>query len=202
MSFEQNYINVKVTFLEQVLGMMPASKDIYSEYIASKAPDAMSREEEVEAFGVYEVEKKEMTVFPRDEQDRPYFYDYQIKGMFKDICGMLRKVPDSESSKIKAYKKEIDGLIFISDRQNPIIFGGELENVQRPLRASTPQGERIALASSEAIPAGATMEFEICLLNPKAHKDLVIEWLEYGKLRGMGQWRNSGVGRFTYELIG
>ena len=30
---------------------------------------------------------------------------------------------------------------------------------------------------------------------------LVLEWLDYGKLRGLGQWRNSGKGRFTYELL-
>lgn len=201
MSFEQKYLKVKVTFLENVLGMMPANKDIYSEFIASKAPDAMSREEEVEAFGIDEVERKEMTIFPRDAQGRPFFYDYQIKGMFKDICGMLRKIPGSKSSKIKAYKKEIDGLIFVTDRENPIEFDGDVTTIQRPLRASTPQGERIALASSEAVPAGSTMVFEVCLLNPDAHKDLVIEWLDYGKLRGMGQWRNSGTGRFSYELI-
>lgn len=29
-----------------------------------------------------------------------------------------------------------------------------------------------------------------------------MEWLDYGKLRGLGQWRNSGKGRFTYELLG
>jgi hypothetical protein len=32
--------------------------------------------------------------------------------------------------------------------------------------------------------------------------DLVIECLDYGKRRGIGQWRNSGKGRFTYEVLG
>jgi len=27
------------------------------------------------------------------------------------------------------------------------------------------------------------------------------EWLDYGKLKGFGQWRNSGKGRFSYEII-
>ena len=31
--------------------------------------------------------------------------------------------------------------------------------------------------------------------------DLALECLDYGKLRGIGQWRNSGKGRYTYELI-
>ena len=31
--------------------------------------------------------------------------------------------------------------------------------------------------------------------------DCIMEWLEYGKLRGLGQWRNSGKGRFTFEVL-
>ena len=29
----------------------------------------------------------------------------------------------------------------------------------------------------------------------------VKEWLSYGKLRGLGQWRNSGKGRFCCEIL-
>jgi hypothetical protein len=29
----------------------------------------------------------------------------------------------------------------------------------------------------------------------------VEEWLDYGCLRGLGQWRNSGKGRFFWERI-
>lgn len=28
-----------------------------------------------------------------------------------------------------------------------------------------------------------------------------MERLDYGELRGIGQWRNSGKGRFTYEEL-
>lgn len=28
-----------------------------------------------------------------------------------------------------------------------------------------------------------------------------IEWLDYGELRGIGQWRNSGKGRFKWHDI-
>lgn len=27
------------------------------------------------------------------------------------------------------------------------------------------------------------------------------ECLDYGKLRGLGQWRNSGKGRFVWDLL-
>lgn len=29
----------------------------------------------------------------------------------------------------------------------------------------------------------------------------VKEWLSYGKLRGLGQWRNSGKGRFVCKIL-
>ena len=98
-------------------------------------------------------------------------------------------------------EKIIDGLIFVEPRMIPIEVNGEVGECQRPLRAQTAQGERISLANSEEIPAGSTIEFEIVMLDEKAHKEAVLEWLEYGRLRGIGQWRNSGKGRFTYEVL-
>ena len=73
-------------------------------------------------------------------------------------------------------------------------------NCQRPLRGQTAQGERISLANSEQIPAGTKIVFDILILDKKYEK-LVIEWLEYGELRGVGQWRNSGKGRFTFKVL-
>ena len=141
-----------------------------------------------------------MTVFPRDENGNPIFWDYQVKGFFKDACGMLRKVSKTKSSGIKAYKKQIDGLIFIQERKIPFVYDGNIGNCQRPLRAQTAQGERISLANSETIPAGATLEFTVeCLVD--SDMDAVREWLDYGRLRGLGQWRNSGKGRFTWEEV-
>ena len=71
---------------------------------------------------------------------------------------------------------------------------------QRPLRAQTAQGERVSLANSEEIPAGSSCQFEVLCMDD-SHEAAVMEWLEYGRLRGLGQWRNSGKGRFTYELL-
>ena len=193
-------IKVKVNFIEEILGTASANPEIHAEFIASKAPDAASREEEVEAIGADEVFEKGMTVFPRDDEGNPIAWDYQWKGFFKDAAGSLRKVPGKESSKIKAYKKEIDGLIFPAPRMIPIEFDGEMGVCQRPLRGQTAQGERIALASSECIPAGASMTFEIKLLCPD-HEKWVLEMLSYGELRGFGQWRNSGKGRFTFRVL-
>ena len=195
-------LTVRVSFFEDVLGTASANPEIHEEFIASKAPDAPSMAEEVAALGADEVFEKGMTVFSRDPEGNPIAWDYQWKGYFKDACGALRKVPGTECSKIKAYKKEIDGLIFPEPRAIRFLGVGqdEIRICQRPLRGQTAQGERIALASSECIPAGAAMVFSIRMLLPE-HKKAVIEMLDYGSLRGFGQWRNSGKGRFTYQIL-
>lgn len=191
-------IEVKLTFLEGILGTCPNDEDIYRNYIGSKSPDASTIAEELMDLSVDEVAERGMTVFPRDENGKPFIYDYQIKGFFKDACSMLRKISGTESSKIKAFKKEIDGLIFPNPRK--IAIDGEVSVCQRPLRAQTPQGERVALAMSEEIAAGAQITFEVTCLQDSQIK-LVKEWLDYGKLRGIGQWRNSGKGRFEWKEL-
>ena len=159
MNIEMHTLKVRITFLEEVLGTASNNPDIHSEFIASKAPDAKSTEEEVAAIGVDEVVEKSMTVFPRNEAGTPIIFDYQIKGFFKDAAGVLRRVPNTKASKIKAYKKEIDGLLFVAPRMIPLNMAGPMGACQRPLRASTAQGDRVALAHSEAAPAGTTIEF-------------------------------------------
>ena len=203
-------ITVKVKFIEGILGTASNDKEIYSKFIASKSPDASTIEDEVAAVGVDEFVEKGTTVFPKLEDGTPYLYDYQIKGFFKDTCKMLSKLtkkdPETgkkgkavnESSKITAYKSVIDGLIFVAPRKIPFKFDGDISICQRPLRASTAQGERIALASSEEIPAGAEIEFQVLCMSDD-HLKAVIEWLDYGYFRGIGQWRNSSKGRFCYE---
>lgn len=200
-------LHVKLTFTEPVLGTWPSNQNIAREFIASKSPDAASIEDEVAALGADAVADKGMTVFPRDAEGRPVLYDYQVKGFFKDSCGMLARIGGktetgkkravNESGKISAYKKVIDGLVFVSPRMIPIEVNGVVRDCQRPLRAQTAQGERVSLANSEEIPAGSRCEFDVLCMDD-SHEAAVREWLDYGVLRGIGQWRNSGKGRFTY----
>ena len=197
-------INVRIKFNEKVLGSANNNKEIHSDFIASKAPDAKSRTEEIEAVGLEEYEEKTMAVFPRTEDGQPMFWDYQIKGFFKDSCSALQRCKGEDFSKatckLKAYKKIIDGCIFVEPRKIPIKMpaGGKIDLLQRPLRGQTAQGERIALATSETVPAESEIEFTITCLSD-SHVDAVMEWLDYGRYKGMGQWRNAGFGRFSYE---
>ena len=193
-------IKIRLTLTEDLLGTASGNKELYADYIATKAPTADMVEQEIDDFNPELAMEKAMTVFPRLEDGTPFLYDYQIKGFFKDSAGVLRKVPKSFCSKVKAYKKEIDGLLFPQPRKIPIKVNGEMGICERPLRAATPMGERVALSISESIPAGSTLEFEISFLTDDMKK-LALECLDYGILRGLGQWRNSGKGRFTYEIL-
>ena len=144
--------------------------------------------------------EKTMTVFPRDENGNPYIYDYMIKGFFKDTQGAMNRI--SGSSKMTAFKKIIDGLIFIKERKIPFTLptGKAILECTRPLRASTPQGQVVSLVSSEAIPEGSTLEFTIQSMDEKLLNN-VKGWLDYGSYRGLGQWRNSGKGRFKWKML-
>lgn len=209
-------LKIRWTFHEGVLGTSTANPDIYRDYLAARAPrpELANEEEAVLADGLSGDDEfaRAMTIFPKLDDGTPFQYDYQVKGFFKDACGMLsrltgkdeatgkKKKAVNESSKLKAFKKEIDGNIFVFPRRIPIVFDGELTICQRSLRASTPKGERVSLSASEEAPAGSVMEFWVLCLNDD-HIPAVKEWMDYGILRGTGQWRNSGKGRFRYDVL-
>ena len=195
-------LKVKITLLEAMLGTAPGNKELYSTYIEAKRADRDGEEPEVDTLPVVEQLEQGTTVFHRMPNGNPMMYDYQFKGMFKDACGCLRRVPDTESSKMKAYKKEIDGLIFVAPRKVEIAIpaGTGITITERSLRAQTAQGERIALARSETVAAGSVIRIEVMMLKESLEKS-VREWLDYGKLRGLGQWRNSGMGIYSWEEV-
>ena len=187
---------VKLTFTEPLLGAVAMNKELYGDYIGGKAPNGAAAEEEFDS--VLEMEKG-TTGFHRNSAGQPMLYDYVLKGFFKDACGMLRRDSDTGSSKLAAFKKVIDGLVFVSPRRIPITLSGDITFNERPLRAQTAQGERVALARSESAPEGSTIEFTVEILGG-VKASLLKEWFDYGKRRGLGQWRNASYGRFTYQI--
>lgn len=201
-------IKIKATLLQEMLATCSANKALYERFIASLAPDARSTEEEVAALGPVEVGNIGRTVFPRMPDGRPFLWNYQIKGFFKEACAQLIRCTNSatykavkkESAPLKAYRKIIDGLIFVQPRRIPVDVVGDVGDCQRPLRAQTAQGERIALARSETAPEGSSFVFEVELLEPLFEK-YVREWLDYGRHKGLLQWRGAGMGRFTWEEV-
>lgn len=197
---KETTMKVRITMLEDILGTLPGDPEVYKNYIASKAPDGISVEDEIELIGEEGVYNKGMTVFIRNKEGKPCIFDYLIKGFFKNAASALRGADGTESQKLSAHKKKIDNLIFISPRLIPLENYDTVEVCERPLRAATAQGERVALSCSESIAAGSTLEFTITALS-KDMMAYVLEWLDYGKFNGLGQWHNSGKGRFTWEDI-
>lgn len=193
---------VRVTLTDDILGSLPGDSEVYRAYIASKAPDAKKIEDEIAAIGEQDVYEKGVTIFAKDSDGNPILFDYVIKGFFKNACKAMREVSDSKSKGLSAYKTKIDNLVFVGPRQIKLNMpeGAKITICERPLRASTPQGERTALAASECIPAGTTLEFEVTCLN-KDMMGRIPEWLDYGELNGLGQWHNAGKGRFVWDKL-
>lgn len=199
-------MKIRITLTEEVLGSSPSNEELLASYIASKAPTDDLTAQEVDNIKAQAAEER-TTIFPKTADGTPFIYDYQIKGMFKDSCKALATAGKAgypggkHCAALKAYKKAIDGLIFVSPREIPYnLHGLKMGFCERPLRAQTPMGERVSIAKSESVPAGATAEFEIECLDEKL-EDMVRECLDYGAKRGLGQWRNSGKGRFEWEEV-
>ena len=213
------HVKIEITFEDRILGTEPSNPEIYRDYILSKAPDPYVAQQELNFLPPEEVDedgvplRTGITVFHRDADGDPCLHMRHVKGFFKEACRAMqmaagrdpetgKKLAKNESSKLTAYKSKIDNLVFIAPDYLKLILpkGGQLVKEQRPLLAATPQGPRSALACSEAVPAGTKVRFTVTLLNDDLYPAL-IEWLDYGMLKGIGCWRNSGCGRFGYEEI-
>ena len=200
--------HIHIEFIDDVLGTAPGDPDIHGSYVSSKAPDAATKEEEIAAIGEDEFRAKGKTIFPTDESGNPIFWNYQIKGFFKSACAAQRGLSGSKSSKVKAYKKKIDlGIFGFPDADDPSSRAIKIHmtkagvgECQRPLRAETMQGPRVAIADSDSIEKGSWIEFDVVMLDD-GDWPLVSEWLDYGKFNGLGQWRNSGKGAFVWHEI-
>jgi hypothetical protein len=195
-------MKIQIKLTEEMLGTKAANPDVFTDFIASKHPSGTPQKDELQ--NAEHREEAGTTIFHR-EQGIIGIYDYQIKGFFKDACGAMNRF-DKENrgglEKLSAYKTKIDGCIFVTPRFIPIVLpsGGKVGVCERPLRAETAQGPRVSVCRSETVPADSTMTFEVSILS----KDLaayVQQWFNYGKLRGLGQWRNSGKGRFVWAEV-
>jgi hypothetical protein len=191
-------LSIRLTFTEPLLGTVAMDKQLYSRYVASLAPEKRTDDELETVPDLDDISRG----FHRDDAGRPLVYDYVVKGFFKDALSMLKRDSTSPAAAVKAHKKVIDGMVFVEPRRIPLVLppGGEITWLERPLRAQTAQGERIALARSECAPAGTSLAFAVVLLGTEFGRDLLEECLAYGSFRGLGQWRNASYGRFDYEI--
>lgn len=179
---------IKIELITDLLGTVPKSKEIYTDFIATKNPNGVNSEE---FQTIEEIESKGWTGFHSDENGL-FVYDYFIKGFFKNAGNVLKDIV-----KIKALRSKITDYVFVFPRK--IYIKKEVDGVlERPLRAQTMQGPRVSLAKSDFIKAGNTITFTVGLLPHKEITwDVIDELMEYGELQGLGQNRGGGYGRFS-----
>jgi hypothetical protein len=132
----------------------------------------------------------------------PVFFDYQVKGYLKEaakVCNGLKTFKD-----VKALRSKVEDHVFVQPR---IILlelpaGAVMDYCERPLRAETAQGPRVALARSERLPAGTSFRVDLHVMDGSPiTEDILRLLLSYGEDKGMGQWRNGGNGRFAFTML-
>lgn len=207
-------MKIKITLTEDMLGTKAANADVFADYIASKCPDEDLRKQELET--AQHKEEAGTTIFHRDQTSGELMlWDYQVKGFLKEAANVLRQAASGETpeepaegekkkkgSKWGSAKSKFDNFVFVFPRI--ITLGKKTPDgiCERPLRAETMQGPRVSLARSEVVAAGTSFNCEIKLLpGAPVSEAMLRQCLDYGQLKGLGQWRNSGKGRFAWEEV-
>lgn len=187
-----------------ILGGLPASRDIYTQYIASKNPQGDGDQEIIDHLR----EEKGITVFARDSRENICLLSRHIRGFFKEALSALKAQCD-----IGRVKNKIDTLLFVEPALIPLMRNGrtitdEDSMLERPLRADTLMGPRIALQSSEIIEDPWEFDMEISLFpNNGTSRKESLSWeaietaLDYGAFHGIGQWRNADYGKFIWKKV-
>jgi hypothetical protein len=205
----------KLVGITPMLGSNPANPDIHSEFVSSKAAQLERAKAENEMLPTAEelnlkiedIKKQGLTVFLRDN-GHLVIGNHVIKGFLKSALLTLK-----DQVGIAAAKSKVDNLVFIEPSFIPITRNGEMltkadDYNERSLRADTMQGPRVGLVSSEEVQAPWELTVSITLLENKGSAksnpvtwDMIETALLYGRYKGLGQWRNSGKGSFTFERI-
>lgn len=178
----------RIRLCTPMLGTVAKDPEVYRTFIESKKPKGV---EEDESATVDKTEEKGWTGFHKDDQGL-FIYDYMIKGFLKHAGNVLKK-----QVKVKALRSKIDDQLFVFPRR--IYLGTEVPYgvIERPLRAMTMQGPRVTLARSDYIQEGVEIEFTLKWLDGgEITEELIDTLFDYGKLAGLGQFRNGGYGRF------
>jgi hypothetical protein len=190
---------LKVEFMTPVLGSQP-TRDVATSYLAAKHGFTIP-EDEIETLP--DALEQGTTVFHRGRVnggEGPVLFDYQMKGFLKHAGSTMNKQVEGGVANLRS---KIANLVFVSPRMIPLIVppGGEMDIIERPLRAQTAQGERVALARSEMLPEGTSFRCGMTVFPGPIIEEVLRELLDYGFYQGIGQWRGGGWGRFRYELV-
>jgi hypothetical protein len=194
-AMEKTRYHVRINFITPLLGTQP-TLDVASEYIGSKYVNNGGILPDDELGTLSENVERGTTVFHKID-GMPILYDYQVKGFLKEAGKVFNGLDG-----VKALRSKIDSLVFIEPRQIMLHLpeGSGITYLERPLRAETAQGPRVALARSEKLEAGTWFEMVLMVYVSAISGELLRGLLTYGADKGIGQWRNGGWGRFEFTF--
>jgi hypothetical protein len=205
----------RLVFLEPILGTKALDPKVFESYLNSvAAADESAAAEQTAKQLADQKEKAGTTVFHRDDKGL-FLWNYQLAGFLKEAGDAIRQcnkgggedTEDQKKSKGKKWgsiRSKVDNFVKVRPRMLYILREGanivKADSVlERPLRANTMQGPRVSLARSEVINAGATISFEVHVMqNSPVTLDMIREVLDYGAWKGLGQWRNAEWGTFKW----
>ena len=201
------YRKYKISMTEPILGSLPSSKTVYQDYIASKAPEPdVEGEEEIKMLP--DRGQQKTTVFLRDDKGLCCLMDYQVMGFVKEAGNTLKKIIECEVPS-KNGKSKKTGIVNLRSKLAQFLYLGprvirlnrQPDGVyERPVKIVNKEGVRVCLASSEIINPELSFEILIGLLpHEELSWDVIEQILEYGQFKGLGQFRNGGYGRFTFD---
>ena len=194
----------RITFITPILGTAPTDKELYTRFVIAKYLKENKDLPEEEKQRIIEQELQDIPETPKEERDLNttgfrrdakglYIPAYTFKGFLKEAATALKDI-----LKIPALKKAITNYVFIAP-EKIYLSKAPTGYVERPLRAQTPQGERVCLARSEAVENAKCVIAIGIIPNSKINFDVIEKLLSYGSLKGLGQWRNGGWGKFVFS---
>jgi hypothetical protein len=143
------------------------------------------------------IDGKDWTGFHKDKKGL-FLYDYHIKGFLKHTARIFKESKEEIiSSAILEDKLLISPrIIYLRDEDGTIKDKPDGE-IEKSMRVLTTMGPRVISIISDKVNKGTILEFEVTLLPNKILTwELINKFFDYGKLKGIGQFRNSDYGKF------
>ncbi|MEA4857920.1 MAG: hypothetical protein AAGU21_01110 [Solidesulfovibrio sp.] len=206
------YRTYKITLVEPILGSLPSQRQVYQDLVAARAPepDVEGAEEMAMLPTLPEGMDERTTVFLRNNDGWCSILDYQFFGFLKEAGNTLKDIVQYETTGKRA-KSTKEGIAALRNKLGRYAFCGpriiplqkEPNGIfKRPLRRITKDGPMSCLATSELINAGVAFDVWIGLLpHGEVQWSVIEQCLEYGQMKGLGQFRGGGFGRFTFDLV-
>ncbi len=191
MAIKWNEYELTIKLTRPMLGTIPKDREVYAKHVKHQLAG-----DDEEILVPEDVESAGWTGFLAHD-GVPSIWDYQVKGFIKEAGNVLKA-----QAGVTALRSHIDNELFVSPRSIPVKLLPE--PLERPIRVMTMQGPRVSVIRSdqaEADPDHPLVWWLRVLDGSKITRALLETILEYGSVKGLGQWRNGGWGSFEYELV-